>query len=237
MPRHNFSLIGSLVDSFIPGLPLWLPADSDCIPKPIPSELFVSLFRSRATPAVQEGPFSGTSLSEPPTAAPKMRAPRRVEALCKSLRPKYPGTESSCPRQPFRGGDAGLLLICPRHVNLPHNARSAEVAGLLTADHSRDTPSRHYAVPGGTENILWFAILDLWTRSLSQSGLRERSTSPRFPSKNWQLSRASLQLTISNLCLELGCPTTNRRRTSPPACASGVEKVTVPPTSNECRHC
>src|ERR1035441_315828 len=96
---------------------------------------------------------------------------------------------------------------------------------------------RHQAVPGGTENSLWFDILDLWTRSHSQSGLRERSTSPRFPSKNWPLSRASLQLTISNLCLELGCPTTNRRRTSPPACASGVEKVTVPPTSDECRHC
>src|ERR1019366_44669 len=88
----------------------------------------------------------------------------------------------------------------------------------------------------GTENDPRSVILDSWTRSHSQSGLLEQSASPRFPSKNWPLSRVSLRLTTSKLCLERGCPKTNQRRNSPQACASGVEKVPVPPTRNECRH-
>jgi len=114
--------------------------------------------------------------------------------------------------------------------------RMVEMTRVYGRDSSRDTPSTSPGSPGRTENALWFAILDLWTRSHSQSGLRERSASPRFPSKNWPLSRASLQLTTLKLCSARGCQKTNRRRTSPPACASGVEKVTAPPTRNERRH-
>jgi hypothetical protein len=38
-----------------------------------------------------------------------------------------------------------------------------------------DTPITHQAVMAGTGSGLWFAILDSWTRSHSQSGLLERN--------------------------------------------------------------
>src|ERR1019366_7377718 len=78
-----------------------------------------------------------------------MRAPRRVEALCKPLKTQYSGTELSCPRQPFRGGDARLLLISPTHVTglapLAGEALGARIA-YAQADR-RESPSPERAVP------------------------------------------------------------------------------------------
>ena len=140
----------------------------------------------------------------------------------------------------FRGGRS-YRSAAKRRRDLDSQSRSGDVGQSTWSRRSRSgtlrsLPSRQLDRDRANRELSLTGYAGFVDKRHSQSSLPERIEAPRLPSRNWPLSRASLQLTTLGLGFVSRCAKTNRRRSSPQACASGVEREPVQPARNERRH-